>query len=500
MKIMKKHYTFLLILSLLIFSCSENMEEFRPEVSEKEVEIQISHSAQGKTRASVPDPGTSDERRIDELDLLVFDNSGYFLYTREAYKLDETKYRATMKESPASVTVQLLANCRTKINLYKNSWNTSTEWSTIQQQLIDTDPGRLVGKTTFQPLPMWGTFSGTISTTQVNKWGPIQMLRSVASVDLRVEKNTKTADFELVSLHLYYAPDKGYLPALNGTGTPKQYDVPADMATNLHSLVADNVFDLTVNPDQSNEKKYAAITNQMYLYDNNVSADDIKNGTTSNRFTRVIMEGYYKQADKSEEDKKSSFYPIDFVYSDGSFRPIIRNWKYEFNVTGVHGPGYEKIEEAAENYPVDLNVEVINWNTEEVEIGSEGRYYVAVQRKKSILDRKAQSTDKIQIIYRIEDLVPGNEFKLAFKDTITNGTPSDIANGIKNKYFQVELLHDTSGGKADLVITALQNYTAGHDKETVILKFRNLQFEIVINQLDWTDVDWNDGGDKETDV
>lgn len=493
---MRKIYILLLVISFFGFSCSDNEARYTPTEGEREVEIELVHSTQSATRTPVADPGSEEERKISELDLLVFNSTdGTFMYTREAYKLTTGKFRATLTETTGSETlkVYLLANCRTQINAKKSGWTVGTdEWSDIYDDLVDDDPARLVSSAEPQPviLPMWGEHTGQVSTSQVNKWGPILMLRSVASTDLYVEDNTKNADFELKALHLYYAADKGYLPALNGSGTPTQYSVPTGMATTLNTLKATRVGTEVFDAGTADEKEYASISHQMYMYDNNVTAATI---SATKKFTRVIMEGYYKQGSATPGQEKSSFYPIDFVYSDGTFRPIIRNWKYVFKVSGVNGSGYGSLEEAAENYPIDLDVEVIDWNNEDGEIGIAGQYYVSIARKAAIVERDAGSTDEISLSYRIEDLVPGDEFTLEFKDD-SNGTATTVTNGIENDYFRVELIHGANS-TAVLKVTALQNYTAGKDKDTVIIKFRNLRFEVSITQLSTSKDDWENGGE-----
>lgn len=492
---MRKIYILLLVISFLGFSCSDNEVRNVPGSGEREVEIQLAFTKQGATRTPVPDSGTAAEREIKELDLLVFNSTtGKFEYTREAYKLNSGDFRATLEEGDETLKVYFLANCRTQINAKKSTWVAgASEWADLCADLIDTNPARLVSSAIPQPvvLPMCGEYSGKVSTTQINKWGPILMLRSVASVDLYVENNTKNSDFELKALYVYYAPDMGYLPALEDGKDPKnytKYEAPSAMKTSLTDELRASRIGTTALSDGKN---YSSIANQMYLYDNDVTESTI---SADKKFSRVIMEGYYKQGAIAEGSKVKSYYPIDFAYSDGKFRPIIRNWKYEFKVSGVNGPGYGSLEEAAKNYPIDLDVEVIDWNREEGEIGVSGHYYVSMARKEAIVAREANSTDEIGMTYNIEDLVPGNEFTLEFKDN-SNGTALDITNGIENDYFKVELIHDTDNSTATLKVTALQNYTAGHNKDVVIVKFRNLKFEVSITQLNSNKEDWEDGGE-----
>jgi hypothetical protein len=293
----------------------------------------------------------------------------------------------------------------------------------------------------------------------------------------------------LTDIYAYYAPNKGYVGAREVTpaATPAQYLIPADMTTSLTNvagkkLQATRVRDYVL----SDNKSYRGIAYQLYLYEN----DALQVTSNNARPTRLIIAGYYQQSGP-EEDWEKSYYPVDIVYSDGSYRPVIRNWKYEFKVYAVNGPGSGSLEEAAE---VDLNVDVIFWNKDDVEIGAKGHYYVSMERKHATLWRMQGTQDILGLTYTILD-DGAADFIINFKDD-TNGVQQSIAGGIRNDYFQVVMTQTpgTNGGRVSFEITALQNYTAGHAKEYLEVKFRNLLFEITITQENHSEEDWNDGG------
>lgn len=474
---------------------------------ERVVEIQIVTGGQTGTRSSTPDKGFPAERRIDELDLLVFSKDDVYQYRREAFKSDVTgSYRATMLESQDLLTVYVFANCRSFIKAWEalGESERAEDWAGVQRQLADLAPERLVVPVAnFQPLPMWGKITGKVLTTQVNKWGAVNMLRSVASVDLYVEKNEKTSDLVLTDLHLYYAPDCGYLAPTpdDDPGNTLGYviETPAGMTTTLNTLQASGVELMTIDNGSGTVSKDAIVA-QAFLYDNDVTAV-----SATKKHTRVIMAGYYKQPTPDPDpetgaDKRTkSYYPIDFVDSDGDFRQIVRNWKYVFNVTACNGPGYGSLEEAKDNFPVDLNVDVIPWNREDGDIGVEGKYYLSIDRKHAIVGRTSGSTDILKLSYRILDQVPGTKFTLRFKDE-NNGTERPATGGIANDYFQVALAQDDETGKAELTVTALDDYTSGHSSDVVVVRFRNIEFEVRITQLNRDKTDWENGGNYPSDL
>ncbi|MCL2098154.1 MAG: hypothetical protein FWH23_05275 [Bacteroidales bacterium] len=470
----------------------------------KEVSISIStFGEKGQTRAPTPDTGHENESIINELDLLVFGSNGSCLYRREAVKLNTgyNNYRALLVETTDVLTVHLLANCRSILQQWEAGGNmVGQTWNQIHAQLIDTAPWRLVNSSNFQALPMWGTVSGSLSQTSApTEWGPVQLLRSVASVDVYVEQNNRTEDFELTDIYAYYAPNKGYVGAREVTPTtnPKQYMIPSDMTTSLTNTAGQQLHVTGVMEYMlANGKNYEGIAYQLYLYEN----DALQTGDNNARPTRVIMGGYYKQQAIPEAERVKSYYPIDIVYSDGTYRPIIRNWKYEFKVFAVNGPGSNSLEEAAEAAASDLNIDIIFWNNEEVEIGVKGHYYVTMERKYATLWRIQGAKDILELSYHILDDDPA-DFTICFRND-ANGVQTNISNGIQNDYFQVVMSQtpNANGGAVSFEITALQDYTLGHTAEYLQVQFRNLLFEITITQINGSDNDWDLGGNDEHDL
>ncbi|MCD8165351.1 MAG: hypothetical protein LUE93_04025 [Bacteroides sp.] len=190
---------------------------------------------------------------------------------------------------------------------------------------------------------------------------------------------------------------------------------------------------------------------------------------------------------------------------DGNFHDIKRNYKYVFNITSVHGEGYGGLEEAADEYPINMNVDVIEWNREDEHIGVQGKYYLTMQRRNARLWSKAGATDQLRLTYEILDNTPGTSFAITFT-TDKNGTQTPSTGTspwpqvIQNDYFKVSLIHDTSTQTADFIVEALKDYTAGHDTDEVEIRFRDLIFHITITQLSDRYGDWEDGGNQDEEL
>ncbi len=483
------HIYWLLVFCIAITSCRDSGDNPGKDGSlDVELLLVPPGSSATRTKAST-DNGSDFERTIAELDVLIFDQ-GVFAYSRQAYRMEGNRFRFTLQETDHTLTAYLFANSRSLLRTWEAGDHKGRSWESIQQELIDRNPARLTEPYVW--LPMWGKISGTVSSTHVNEWGTVNLLRSVASVDLYVEQNDQTQLFQLTDLYIYFGPDQGYLAP--GPSETESFATPAEMKTILE-LHADEsqVEEFTVM--DGGEKKYRGIASYLYLYDNDITVS----GTSDTRkFTRVVMGGYYNQTGPAEGWEKS-YYPLDFVYDDGNFRPIIRNWKYEFRVTGVFGPGYKTPDTAAENYPVDINTEFIPWNNEDVEIGVKGHYYVSKERNNMYLSRNAESTDAIRITYRIYDESTDKNFRLSFKGD-QNGTEIPVADGVRNDYYEALLINDTDNHSARLEVKALQNYTSGHDTETLEITFRDLTFTVAITQYDLGDDDWDLGGNQDEEL
>jgi hypothetical protein len=237
---------------------------------------------------------------------------------------------------------------------------------------------------------------------------------------------------------------------------------------------------------------YDGVAYQMYFYGNGA----LNTTDKAHRPTRIIVAGEYKT---DSGVWKETYYPIDIVNDDGTYRPVIRNWKYEFKVTSVNGIGYDTPQEAAEGAAVNLNVKVIPWDKDDVEIGVKGHYYVSVDTKNVTLWREAGSNQRANLSYEVLDDDPV-AFDFDFKDD-TWGVQVDTpaTSTIENGYFTVKMAHTpgTGGGTVVFDVTAKQAMAESDAprKEYLTVKMRDLVFTINITQLNSSEHDWDDGGD-----
>jgi hypothetical protein len=450
---------------------------------DSEVEIAVSTTA--ATRTPSPVVGTTEENAIEELDVLLFDDQDNYLSRRRAYKVPVSYgytnvYRATMPEGE-DYNLQIFANCKTLLDGVDPAQGAvggllepGTPWATIREGLIDL-PARLVPPSTgFALLPMWGTANEVDIQRDVITQVSIDMLRSVASVDIDASPQAVKDVFELVDARFYYAPDRGLVAYTNIPEAPLYNEVPyvpAAMKTTLAPYV--------VEADATNK-----IFSRLYLYENSYNMRD----DAEKQRTRVIIGGKY-------DGGPTTYYPVDFIKHEtlpephDVYRLINRNWKYLFNIVEVTGPGYEDPGTASQNFPVNMGVSVVQWNQVHEIIYIEGPYFISLARREAELYKEAGSTDNIAITSNI----PEAELVLNFTTT-NNGTQVNIDPGIENEWFRVEKIVNDSEEMVAFLVTALQDYNSAHATDVVKVTYGRIEFEFSIEQINQSQNGWDDGG------
>ncbi len=489
------------------------------EVAEVEISIDTGPSA-AATRADepaskLPDSGGR-ENTIGTLDLLIFATGGNFLYHREAQLVStttatESVYKVKLIETTTALDVHFLANCHDKMALFYNENDdvdpTQLYWNEIHAMLYDDAPAAIVDEAKY--LPMYGRLTGqTISTTTApTRWNDkVELKRSVASLDVYVEELAATQRFTLQDLYVYRAASGGFLGELV-EGVDQQVEYAPVITTGLDSEEDDpeteaNEQTMRATPATTmtveQGKTYDAIAYKMYVYPNPYTVT----GDLAKRPTRIIVAGLWQTG----EVYTRYYYPIDILDEEtGDYMALARNHKYEFIITAVTGPGYKTLEEAQIGAPRNLNVEVIPWNKQEVQLGVKGHYYVTMEEKEVRLERYLGDSRQVSLGYEILDGFPAG---LEMNFPAGGGTWTPTANGgvLENGFFRVDMVQtpdpERAGiGSVTFTVTALTTYNEANkasytDKARVT--FRDLFFEIDIYQLDSSDEDWGDGGDIPT--
>ena len=453
--------------------------------AEQQVEVTLRASHADGTRTSV-----GEELLVEHLDLLVF-KEDKFLYWRSAFKIDG-KFRATLTVD-TGLDVHFLANARELIAALDagGKLTEGTGWESLRAELVDGNPARLNYTSAAQiRLPMWGVLNNkNVEDLPLNHWGTLDLLRSVASVDVEVGDDVSDATFKLEEMRLYFVPDKGLLAPsadnLAGSGGSLAVaapESPAGMQTTLTLL------------STAYDAAGRSIANKLYLYENDTDESTrTQLPDKSRRYTRVVIGGAYQG--------KTYYYPIDFEKENDEPDRITRNWKYVFRINSVSSAGYEDPETASEEPAVGLDVSIVKWNEKtESDFYTSGPYYVGITGGRDVvLQREAGFMRTVGLRSNIKAAL----IDLSFGSESVNGTAQSIEGGIRNDRFQVTRTTDSDGYITGLVCTALEDYDAADDArnhDLLTVTSGRIQFDITITQVGESDNDWEDGGGAEVDV
>lgn len=477
---MKKTIPILLALLTAAVSCSreDTAGGRKQDAAEQQVEVTLKTSQTSGTRAPI-----GEENVVGSLDLLVF-KADKFLYWRSAYKVND-KFRATLTID-TGLDVYFLANARELLTALDDDSGLTEgmSWENMRMELVDNDPSKFNYTSAAQiRLPMWGVLNNrSVEDVPLNHWGTLDLLRSVASVDVEISNEVADATFTLEEMRLYFVPDKGLLAPASSDPEAIIPESPPGMQTTL--MLQSSAYDATGK----------SIANKLYLYENDTDESNrtlLPNKTR--RYTRLVIGGTYLGT--------KYYYPIDFETDDDQPDRITRNWKYVFRINSVTSRGYTDPETASTEPAVGLNVSIIKWNEKtEDDFYTSGPYYVGITGGRDVvLQRKAGSARTIGLRSNIKaDLIGLN-----FAEDSVNGNLETIADGIRNERFQVTETVDSEGYITGLVFTALQDYdavddTKNHDVLTVTSG--RIQFDISITQVGESDNDWEEGGSEEVDL
>jgi hypothetical protein len=335
---------------------------------------------------------------------------------------------------------------------------------------------------------MWGYLHDrSIADQAFINMGTITLLRSVASADITVN----ASNFTLQKGYVVFSANKGYLPFsydnLDATDNVINPEIPAGMTANV-----DLVHVITPAPALPPEPAPATqkIENKFYMYENDASS------VAGRRSTKVILEGIYTGTGASNSP---TFYPLAFRDDDNHKLQVKRNWKYVLVVTNVNGDGYPSLEDAKDGEELNVEYEVIEWNGNgDDDIQIIGSKYVANYASAVELYRPETSEKKfvVRTNFSIDD------FELELDNGGALLDPDDKTE-IQNARFNVKITSVAGSEEVLFTVTARLDYDPAATDNPSILKVTVgviLEFQTTITQINETPIDWNDGGNQNTEL
>ena len=399
----------ILAMLAMMFSC-QKPELTGPNTDLKPVEgacgeVKVTFSAvlpsAPQTRAMGEDPNSD----IESMHLVIFDGNGMYVETRKATILPgdlthnsdlndkygnpvphlyEREFEVTLTVTDQPRIIHFIANCPIGQIAYGH------EASIIGNMYVEKDADPNTPETAYwarADLPYIlvqevenadGTKKYIPEEHILSKFQHIPMLRNYAQVVVKngtTNNSNQTSPFEFIGFTLYNTVDKGTVAPYNNTiqafqsfvnpVTGQKYKYPALLGLNYrgHALAAAK---LNTSPelDPSNDDGYkwyaplpeneislAEITQSaFYMYERKVSVKTDEEDKWSESPPHLIIKGRY--------DGKVYYYKVDLVHNvfgdpdhpeqvtDIEYYNILRNFRYQFTITDVAGPGYDSVQDA----------------------------------------------------------------------------------------------------------------------------------------------------------
>lgn len=341
------------------------------------------------------------------------------------------------------------------------------------------------------PLVMYGETAGTVtpgSKAEVD----IQLLRSVAKVEVSLGDEVKPEVFTLEELYIYKASNRyAAIPSFNTGGNTV----------------------LTIPTGQNELKKFKADSKaEVYLPESKVifgNGDAIGDANHQNRCAIVVGGRYNGSA-------TNSYYRIDFTARNAAdpsaavFMDVLRNHRFIVKITSVGSVGEPTPDEAYKSVKSSISAGVIDWVDENRDIVFDGENWVSIETKHVEFADGAG----IQTLVLLNSNVPPSMWKMKLE-----GAPDD--NPFVSTYFSVEKPDDKPASEVVqggyLVIKTLKDLpeftgtkpdpdkpgvtipdpnstrsTPRHD--TLVITISRLEIRVKITQYPYSPNEWTDGG------
>ncbi|GAP72061.1 hypothetical protein SAMD00024442_23_19 [Candidatus Symbiothrix dinenymphae] len=330
-------------------------------------------------------PGTEPENRINEIDLLLFDETDKYV---ERFSLSSSYFTdatADAKYVSFSANLQIgrynsvvvLANCTAELDKVAGLRVGVTKESFLPN-LVEVAP--FDGKLEVSGFPMWGELNNLVVEDDMPLVAEIALTRMVAKVS--VDASYVISDFKLTEIWIYnvvrsgkIVPDSASWDASIGYAIrpSMQFPIPPKVGNDKDTTRILKYTGYTYNnrnsaggvaggapnpsydiPLQSDTISWNGCNGYIYLY-------EINNRTEANpqKATSMILAGYYQGRDKL------SYYTVPLVSEKGPV-DILRNHHYKVFIDEISGPGFGSFDEVL-NQPTDIVATVKPWTDDDVE-------------------------------------------------------------------------------------------------------------------------------------
>lgn len=421
---------FMIFLAGILFlttSCEDSFNSERGEFTPpdgKELWMDINLSI---PKADLPRPlrmlTDNVENKIEEIKLLVFEKSSQeysYTYSAEINGLQETadektQFKAKLNATDKDVVFLLIANAGDAFDLYSPAPGTSLD--IVKQALVSSfSPDGLTS------IPMYGEadIKGGLSTGGIVL--SVKMVRALARVDIAKELEPTSHAFRMQEVYIYRANDQIQIAPDSPNMDEMTAIAPSVPASS--QLIEENPLYL------ASEEEDPLQIGALYIPESNPS-------TQTSRMTSVVVGGYYG------EDSRLSYYRIDFnpIAEGHLYGQVLRNHRYLFKIKYVSREGAPSPEEALNQSPGGITVEVLPWEDYTSEMWFEGEHYIGVSTRSVLLGSSAGSMRTVYV-----------QSSLPFSIKWPGGSEeaSEDGQSVSDYSFDASLHKDNNGEQNDL--------------------------------------------------
>ena len=314
--------------------------------------------------------------KVNTLHLIVFDENGMLVEICEAEKHNSSSghYTVTLTLTDEPRIIHYVANCPVDQVEYGH------ETSVIGNMYVDRN-GSEGAKTTYET-SYWArievphilvkeeTINGTTVVSLVDdikdKFTHVPLLRNYAEITV-TDKTDKTFLFE--GFTVYNLLDRGTVAPYNynsneqkfqsfftydDEGAINNYTYPqiSEFGYEGHALTSAKLITDFIRNDDGTVKIYGS-EEPFYVYERKVSVMTDEEEKWRESPPHIIIKGRYNGGDPVEENSPVYYYKMDLVYTENTngfeeikYYNILRNFKYQFNLTKIHDEGYGSLAEA----------------------------------------------------------------------------------------------------------------------------------------------------------
>jgi hypothetical protein len=415
---MKTIIKYLLILPLIaVTSCLR--EQFDdpspcPCEGEKDVTLKLSLpyiAPQGPVTRAID---TGQENAIAAIDVLAFkveNGEETFLYWASGKRAagkdgDPTQsFTAALRVADYPQRFVIISNARGRIETLMGSrtsggWTGTDKEALLAQLTLDLNGGdrwKAIDASNYTAIPMWGQTDAKITnaTTTINA---IKMLRMIAKIEVQLDESVAglTGKFKLQSVHVYNTNTSGRIVPKPGT----EY-VGTDMIARKPSLpdgVKTAVGPLEYTDFNYPGKENIAMRGAIYLFEATAKDEDKYLEQTC-----IVVGGKYGTDDAAP----TTYYRLDMMDKNGKRLDILRNHAFICNIAAVNGPGEPTVDKAFKSKPVNMSVNILDWNEGDIrDMDVNGQYILSVNRNPVILSEDAHDINSADNILKITTNYP----------------------------------------------------------------------------------------------